>query len=391
MRFFRIITGGLWPIKNFTLNRVIIANKSGFSSFVKYYRFMPSSELEDLLRSQATYETNSKPKKRRGRAILISIGVIIMLILAAAGIAYAFLQKSYDEVEKVAFHSPKEQQEVLPRPAESTTEAVNILLLGSDSRATTDPDQPGEEMTGFRSDAIMVAQISPDREHVTVMSIMRDNWVEIAGFGEAKINAAFSYGGVPLAVNTIENFIGARIDHGAIVDFESFKGLTDALGGVTVKNDIAFNASHKRGHVFEAGEITLDGADALAFVRERYAFIDGDYQRVRNQQAYIKGLMSKLLSRDTLTDPQKIGATFEAIKPYLIVDEELGLPTVLSLGAQLRDIRMSDFTFFTSPTNGIGTSADGQSIVLPNFDELQVIQEHFAAGTLHEYSPVAEY
>src|SRR5690606_401872 len=105
------------------------------------------------------------------------------------------------------------------------------------------------------------------------MSIMRDNWVNIQGHGEAKINAAVAYGGIPLAVNTVENFIDARIDHVALIDFESFKGLTDAVGGVTVNNTIAFdsiNGGH--GFSFAQGEITLNGDEALAFVRERYAF-----------------------------------------------------------------------------------------------------------------------
>lgn len=339
-----------------------------------------------------TNETAVKPGKKKTRVIVISIVVVIGLILTATGIAYAFLQKSFNEVEQVPFHEPvSEEGTPLPRPVESKTDAINILLLGSDSRDATNQDQPGESMTGFRSDAIMVAQISADREHVTIMSIMRDNWVEIAGFGEAKINAAFSYGGVPLAVNTIENFIGARIDHGAIVDFQSFKGLTDALGGITVNNSIAFDASHKKGKVFEAGPITLDGEDALAFVRERYAFVDGDYQRVRNQQAYIKGLMSKLLSKDTLTDPKKLTDTFESLKPYLILDEGLNLANTIQLGLGLRNVGMDSITFFTSPTNGIGQSADGQSIVLPNFDELAVIREYFANGNLHEYQPGSEY
>ncbi|HUH52735.1 MAG TPA: LCP family protein, partial [Microbacteriaceae bacterium] len=204
-------------------------------------------------------------------------------------------------------------------------------------------------------------------------------------------NAAFSYGGIPLAVNTIENFIGTRIDHGAIVDFQSFKGLTDALGGVTVNNTVPFQSSHSSGHFFDEGNITLNGEEALIFVRERYAFQDGDYQRVRNQQTYMKGLAGGLLSRDTLLNPVKLSNTFEALQPYLLVDEELTLPKVLGLGASASGLRVDDFSFFTSPTYGIGQSADGQSIVLPNEEELVTVREHFLQGTLHEYVPLPDY
>src|SRR5690606_4226712 len=145
------------------------------------------------------------------------------------------------------------------------------------------------------------------------MSIMRDNWVHIQGHGDAKINAAVAYGGIPLAVNTVENMIDARIDHVALIDFESFKGLTNAVGGVTVNNPIPFTAHHG-GHNFAQGEITLNGEQALGFVRERYAFADGDYQRARNQQIYLKGLIGQILSRDTLTSPAKVSDTFDALK-----------------------------------------------------------------------------
>ncbi|MFT4232599.1 MAG: LCP family protein, partial [Leucobacter sp.] len=304
----------------------------------------------------------------------------------AAGIVYAMVSNSFNEIKRVSI----EQDPSLERPAATEVESgekapINILLLGSDSRETTDPDATASDLKGFRSDAIMVAQISPDREHLTVMSIMRDNWVEIQGFGEAKINAAVAYGGLPLAVNTIENFIGARIDHVALIDFESFKGLTDAVGGVTVDNALPFTSTHG-GYTFDAGPVTLDGAQALGYVRERYAFSDGDYQRARNQQAYLKGLMGKLLSSETLGDAGKLTATFDALKPYLILDDQLDLPTAVSLGLEMRNLRSDDIAFFTSPTLGTGTSADGQSIVLPNWDGLTSVQQAFQDGTLDEYA-----
>ena len=330
-----------------------------------------------------------EPKRRRGhrglRNTLISLVALLALLGIAAGIVYGMVASSYNEIERVSIAQDPE----LERPAETAVKPgsnapVNILLLGSDSRETTDPTASAEDLSGFRSDAIMVAQISPDRRHVTVMSIMRDNWVSIQGVGEAKINAAVAYGGLPLAVNTVENFIGARIDHIALIDFESFTGLTDAVGGVTVDNEVAYEDG--TGRSFPQGEITLDGEEALAFVRERYAFSDGDYQRARNQQAYLQGLTRKLFSRETLSSPGRLVDTFQALKPYLILDEGLSLPTAVSLGFELRDLRSDGITFFTSPTLGTGTSADGQSIVLPDWEALAAVQAAFRDGTLDEYA-----
>ena len=346
------------------------------------------SDFNAMMAEATTRADETPPRKKRKtlRNWLIVFGSFIALVAIAVGAAYALLSSSYNEIERVETIDPE-----LPRPEpvvvpEEEKAPINILLLGSDSRDTTDPSATVDSVGGFRTDAILVAQISADRQHVTIMSIMRDNWVPIEGHGDAKINAAAAFGGIPLAVNTVEMFIDSRIDHVAIIDFESFKGLTDAVGGVTVHNTIEFPNPGGSSPTFAVGDITLNGTDALRFVRERYAFADGDYQRVRNQQIFVKGLLTKLLSSETLSDPGKITSTFDAVKPYLIVDQELNLNRAIGLGLELKDIRSDDITFFTSPTLGTGTSGDGQSIVLPDWEELRLLREAVRAGTLDHYA-----
>ncbi|GAA2842266.1 LytR family transcriptional attenuator [Leucobacter komagatae] len=344
------------------------------------------TEFEKMLSEASEDAKNAPPKKRHGlRNTLIVIGSILALIGIGAGVAYAMLNSAYNKIERVETVDPNLERPAAVEPPAGKNAPINVLLLGSDSRDTTDPNAKAEDLKGFRSDAIMVAQISPNRDHVTVMSIMRDNWVQIQGHGEAKINAAVAFGGIPLAVNTVENFIDARIDHVALIDFDSFKGLTDAVGGVTVDNPIAFT-SHHGSFDFPQGKITLNGEEALGFVRERYAFTDGDYQRARNQQIYLKGLLSQMLSKETLTNPGKISGTFDALSPYLIVDQDLTLTTAAGLGYDMRNIRKGDISFFTSPTLGTGTSGDGQSIVLPDWTEIEVLRAAMRDGTLDHYA-----
>lgn len=337
--------------------------------------------------------SDEKPKRKRGlRIFFIVLGSLLVLALAAAGIGYAMLASKYNEVERVSIApDPK-----LIRPAEidySGNAPINVLLLGADSRDALDHESAPEDLVGgFASDVIILAQISPDRKHLTLMSILRDNWVPIQGHGEHKINQALGLGGVPLAVNTIENFIGARVDHVAIVDFQSFAGLTDALGGVTIMNDQEFHNINGTGNTgkrypFPAGEMTLDGDRAIAFVRERYSFGDGDYQRVRNQQTFLKGLMKQLLSQETLTSPDRLIGAFDAMQPYLILDEGLDLNTAVGLGLELRSLRSSDIQFFTAPTLGGAMSPDGQhAIVLTRWDDMVKVQEAIQNGTLHEFA-----
>lgn len=320
--------------------------------------------------------------KSKAKIIFVSLAGLLVVAAAAAAIYTLNLARSFDEgrtvVEKVF---PEEtDRPAAPEPESDAAKAQNILLLGSDARYEIGGDI--DQITGSRADAIMVVHIPAERDEIDVMSIMRDNWVPISGHGYNKINAALAFGGVPLMVSTVENFIDTRIDHVAVIDFEGFKGLTDALGGVTVNSEKAFSA---QGHSFNQGSQTLNGEQALAFVRERVSFSDGDYQRARNQQAYIKGVIGTVLSRDTLTSPGKVSDSVSAFTPYLTVNEELNSSFVGSLGFELRDVRSGDIRFFTSPTLGTGMEGS-QSVVRPDWDRIDVLRGHYREDTLEQYT-----
>lgn len=315
----------------------------------------------------ASYETPKK-KKRTGLMVLLgAVSLVLIALLVAGGYLFS-LARSFDNgTEKLPNAFPEES--LRPVKAEASKDAVNILLLGNDTRATDQGEENFASLpNGGRSDTMMLVHIPSNREGVYVTSIMRDTWLDIPGHGGAKINAAFAYGGVALAVQTLEGLLDTRIDHVASIDFEGFKGLTDALGGVEINNPIAFKQNLKDGFVFPKGVQTLKGEEALAFVRERYAFKDGDYQRVRNQQLYVKAVMSTLMSKETLTDPAKISETVKQFAPYVAVDETLDAVKVAKLGTTMANVRSSDMHFFTLPNKGTGRSADGQSIVVPDMD-----------------------
>lgn len=315
-----------------------------------------------------------RKKKRRGLAILITIVAVVLAAALVAGLYLVNLGRTFDQnTEKLPEVFPSE--EVRPEVKEESKDAVNILLLGSDTRATRDDD---EEEDGFatlpnggRSDTMMLVHIPTDREGIYVTSIMRDTWLDIPGVGTSKINRAFASGGVPKAVETLEGLFGVRIDHVASIDFEGFKGMTDALGGVTLNNPISFRPRHSSNFYFPKGELTLDGEQALAFVRERKSFPSSDYQRVKNQQLFVKSMLGQILSRDTLTNPGMVQDVISEISPYIAVDETLDAATVAKLASGMLNIRTSDMTFFTLPNNGTGRSADGQSIVVPDMEMIE--------------------
>ena len=331
--------------------------------------------------------------KRRNwlRRALVSAGAAAFL-LAGLGAAYAFsLANSFDTATRTiddVFPDEASRPTVAGAGASDSGQstAQNILLLGSDTRGSV-----GDSLNeaGGRADAILVLHVPADRKNLQVMSIMRDSWVDIPGHGQAKVNAALAYGGVPLMVQTVESLIDARIDHVALVDFEGFRGLTDALGGVEIDSAVAFDSSHMPGRTFAAGPQQVTGEEALAFVRERYAFRDGDYQRVRNQQLFLKSVLTKALSAETLTDPFRVSAFVNAMGPYLTVDAGLDSGYIAGLAVELREVRADDVDLFTMPTLGTGTEGS-QSVVRVDWEALEEVRAGFADDTLDDYEPRSE-
>ena len=201
---------------------------------------------------------------------------------------------------------------------------MNILVMGSDSRGATEADAAGGTPTNQRADTLMLMHIPADRKNIYTMSIMRDLWVDIPGHGEAKINSALALGGTPLMVQTIESIFHQRIDHVAMIDFEGFKGLTDALGGVTVNIKVPFTSDRScRASPSPRASTPSTEPQALAFVRERHAYADGDYQRVRNQQEFLRAIIKKSTAGQTLSNPITINNMVGAVSPFVTVDKTL--------------------------------------------------------------------
>jgi LCP family protein required for cell wall assembly len=313
------------------------------------------------------YEDPEAPKPKRKRTVLWVLLSFLALVLIAALVAGIFAWNLLHKFETKSKTIPNALPSYSGQPVkEKNDKSVNMLLLGSDTRATSsDPDEAAS--AGGRSDTMMFVHIPEDRHNVTITSIMRDTWVPIPGHGSAKINAAFSYGGVPLAVRTVEQLLDTKIDHVATIDFEGFKDLVDALDGVEVNVPKPFT---KAGTHYE-GKMKLNGEQALWFARERHAFADGDYQRVKDQQILMKAIFSKTLSRSTLTSPSKISNVVDDFSPYIGVDNKLTGGTVAKLGWSMRSVRGDDIKMFTMPTLGTGWSDDGQSIVKPDMDAIK--------------------
>lgn len=308
---------------------------------------------------------------KNGRKVLVVLAALILVLGSLIGVGAWWINSKFGQIEQIADPFTKIETP-RPEPVQPEDERpVNILILGSDSR-TSGGDLKAIAQGGTRSDALMIMQISGDRGKVNVMSIPRDSWVPIPGHGDAKINAALAFGGPSLAISTVEQLTNIPIDHVALMDFTSFVKLTDLVGGVDLTSTTE-------------GTKHYSGAEALAFVRERKSLVGGDFDRVRRQQLWMSTVMKQVLTADTLNSPTKILDLYNAMSPYVAVDDSLGMTEIASLAASMTDVRSDDFQFITVPVAGTGTSADGQSIVNLDMDRAAPLFDAFVQDNATSY------
>ncbi len=328
---------------------------------------------------EATEPTSRRDRKerRRNRKVLVAALVLLLVPVLAVGGYLVWLNKIVTDNVKQATLLP--EAEDLPTDkdgnvvAQPTGNGTNYLLIGNDAR-------PGD--TGSRSDVMVLVHVPEDRSDVTLIHFPRDLWVPIPGKGEAKLNAAYAFGGAPLLVKTMQNMLGIEIDHVAMVGFEGFQRMTDAVGGVDVHVE---EASEAGGKVFNEGTMHMDGETALIFVRQRYELSEGDISRGKRQQAFIKALMLKALSRETLTNPIQLKNFIDAATRNLTVDQNLDVGAMRSEAFAMRNIRGDDVRFITAPFSGFGTSADGQSIDIVDEARMAELGEAIRTDAINSY------
>jgi LCP family protein required for cell wall assembly len=321
----------------------------------------------------------------RGRKRLLIVALAVLVVLAGAGItgAWAYEQSLSRNLARTdAFAGLSASG----RPTQAVTGAMNILLLGSDSR---DPSST----TNSRSDTIMLLHLDADHQHAYVISIPRDTWVYVpasadhkSGDTMAKINSAYAWGGAPLTVQTVETFTGVHLDHVVLVDFAGFQQVTDALGGVDMNIEKTIKSIHPPYRTFTKGTQHLSGAEALDYVRQRYQFADGDLSRARHQQQFLQALLDKAVSGGTLANPAKLDAFLQAVTKSVTVDNNFDL---VNVALQLRSLRTSNLTFLASPTAGFGLEA-GQSVVRADTAKAKALYQAVADDKVAQYLAPAQ-
>jgi LCP family protein required for cell wall assembly len=314
---------------------------------------------DDAEHAESDIEEPTAPRRRMRRA-LISLGILGLILALVAGGGLWFLTNRYaGNIDRVAdvFGGLDDNSRPAPATPEQVADAepVTFLLVGSDTR--TEP-APGE-LPGGRSDAIMLARFSADRQHAQLISIPRDSWVDIPGHGRNKINASYAFGGPTLLIETVEQLTQVRIDHYVAIDFDGLIHVTDDLGGVDV---VVAETTSNGPHTFPAGLNHLDGEQARWYLAQRYGLPGGDFDRVKRQQQYLQSMFGKLFSSNTFTDPGRLDSSLLAVTSAVSIDDTLGNTDLLALAYSLRNVTPDDIDFFTAPV--LGTGMEGPASVV---------------------------
>jgi LCP family protein required for cell wall assembly len=294
------------------------------------------------------------PRRRRRRVlprVLIGVAALLVLAVAATAVYLVNIDRSVTKNITRGIDLPSETaspgEPSTPKPETGT---LNYVLLGSDSR---DPENEGNG----RSDSIMVVHLNAKRNKAYIISFPRDMYVAIPGYGHNKINSAYSFGGAPLMVRTLEDLTGVKMNHVVVIDFDGFIQLTDDLGGVTVTNKTTFS-SH--GYDYPKGKITIQGHRALWFVRERHSLPGGDLDRAENQRNVIKAIVEKGLSAGVISDPAKFTTFLGNVAKHLTVDNSLSDSEIRSTAFSLR-LSAKDILLMQAPISGFAMIG-GQSV-----------------------------
>jgi LCP family protein required for cell wall assembly len=300
-------------------------------------------------------------KVSKGRKVLLwTGGTMAFVLVAGAGAAYFYIEHLNDNIASVS-------DDGASTGGFQKDKAINILLIGTDKRTGKGNDKYGDAGSVGHADTTILLHVSKDRSNATALSIPRDLIVDvpdcpttqedgtqkvIPGTQQVRFNTSLGQDGrtPSCTMRTVTELTGVKPDNFMVADFNAVKTLTSAVGGVEVcvGKDLDDPDSHLK---LSKGTHTIEGEQALAFVRTRHAVgFGGDLSRIGLQQQFLSALMRKLKSNDTLTSPSKMLDLAEAGTKALTVDSQLdSIGKLKDLGLELGKLNIKNLTFATVP------------------------------------------
>ncbi|MEU2874235.1 LCP family protein [Streptomyces olivoreticuli] len=325
--------------------------------------------------SQTTAGPISSRRRPRARRILFAaLALLVTGVVLAGGAAWWAVEHYTGKINRIPGVFPTDVPAHAQPPQGKGGQ--NFLLVGLDSRAslpTTGKDAKGPLWTegAQRSDTMIMVHIPEDGSGAYAVSLPRDAWVDIPGHGTAKLNAAFSWGGPPLLIDTVQRLTQVKVDHFAVLDWSGFKKLTDAVGGVDIR-------------LADGSKQHMNGAQALDYVRERKNLPRGDLDRMHRQQNYLRTVLTKVLSTESVMDPFKWKNLLDAATETISVDDRLSDRDIHQLAWDMKGMRGSEMVFMNAPVSGTGM-AGGQSVVHLDRGSAEGLWNSMTEDTIEQY------
>lgn len=321
----------------------------------------------------------SRPRRRWHQRLLIAFNSVLVVICFASATAIAYVYHEIGEVPRVNIGG------ILDDTTHSG-EPQNFLLVGVDDGMGLpdgDPVLAGRSKT-LNTDTMMILRVDPGSEKASLLSLPRDLWVSIPGGGKGRLNSAMALGGPEKLIETIQQDFGIPIHHYVQVDFEGFRGLVSAVGGVPVYFPWKARDTHTGLLQENPGCVTLDPVQALAFVRSRYFEVDeghgwksdptSDYGRISRQQHFIKAALRRAISKG-IRNPFTLNQLIGVAQKDVTLDDQITTQALVELGMQFRNFDPDSLVLYTPPTTGGWAGA--ASVLYLNEKEAQPIFDIF--------------
>lgn len=321
------------------------------------------------------------------KGLAMSLGVIMVSAVVFGGIVWWNLQSGVETFaldDNTVIAAPTDDQG--PGGPAAFEGGVNILLVGSDDRTGQGEEfgEGTEEAEGVLNDVNMLLHLSADHTHATVVSIPRDTLVDTpectsdtgervyAQYG-VMFNSILGLGGMNCVVAAAEELSGLDIQYAAMVKFLGVIEMSNAVGGVQVCVEQPIDDPYL-GLTLEPGYHSLQGGDALKFLRTRHGVGDGsDLSRISNQQVFLSALMRTMKSGDTLTNPTKLYGIARAVTQNMVLSSNLNnVDTLVSLAMALQEVPLENITFVRLP---VGTASWAAGRVVPMQPDADLLWE----------------
>jgi LCP family protein required for cell wall assembly len=302
--------------------------------------------------------------------VAIVLAAVALLVVGAAGTAYAYYQHYDQAIHPVILGLPSELRQDAPS---NPGDPFYVAILGVDT------SRPGQPLATGTSDTYLVARVDPAARRVSMFSIPRDTLVDIPGHGKGPLLQAMNLGGPKLVVETLRQFTTLPISDYVLVGFSGFKNIVDALGGVTVNVPVTIRRRDVQASSIDASEVLvpkgprlLNGTTALLFVRAGHQSNETDYWRIGNQQVFVEALAARLSKSSVWT--------LWRLLPLIArsVETSISSPRLFDLARTFRGMSRDKFETATMP----GTLRDigGTTYVIPDAKGLSALIARMKAG-----------